>query len=203
VCVSSLCLTWCERLCRACIMWMSCFVVSCQKHVAQRKPPLLPLLTACVPNRYLHDPEGQALFVAQRLEAAAASGSSAAGAADTTTTSSSSRLVGSKGLPLGAAASPTGAAQGSKSLAGWAPSQQQQGLHKSLRAKGLDTAAEGVDGGPGIGSTSARSSCSSSSAGGIVGSFGLYSAWALIDLLMAEWVNRVAANAQSMAALRR
>ena len=44
---------------------------------------------------------------------------------------------------------------------------------------------------------------STSSSACIVGGFGYYSAWALLDLLLAEWLARAWARAQAMARLRR
>jgi hypothetical protein len=88
---------------------------------------------------------------------------------------------------------------------------QQQRLQAVL-LKGAAAAADAAAANSataGTRSSSARSgtngggSSSSSGVSGIVGGFGFYSAWVLLGLLMDEWVQRVVANGQHMAQLRR
>lgn len=64
-------------------------------------------------------------------------------------------------------------------------------------------AAGGAAGGSSGSSDKAASSSRPSTGGSVVGRFGFYDAWALLDLLLAEWLGRAWGRARTMARLRR
>lgn len=74
-----------------------------------------------------------------------------------------------------------------------------------LAAVPADTATTAAAGGAAgsSGSDKAASSSRPSTGGSVVGRFGFYDAWALLDLLLAEWLGRAWGRARTMGRLRR
>jgi hypothetical protein len=64
-------------------------------------------------------------------------------------------------------------------------------------------AAEGPGAAVAVVADKGSSRPSTSSSASVLGRFGFYNAWALLDLLLAEWLSRAWTRAQSMARLRR
>lgn len=72
-------------------------------------------------------------------------------------------------------------------------------------AEKLDLAAVAADvaGAPGADAPLRASSSRPGTGSSVVGRFGFYNAWALLDLLLAEWLARAWGRARTMARLRR